>query len=135
MRFNGDPGASPPDIFLAGGPFISFCDPTLAERPWLALPVSILALRVATMLFVDCPLPPGCGRGRTGDSRVGVCLSEANEACWCSFEGEGGLCGGENVPVLFASLGDAIRDDEDTAELGLGGGKCGTDSRSGVPLA
>lgn len=135
IKFNGDPGASPPDIFLAGGPFISLCDPTLAERPWLALPASILALCAATMLLVDCPLPPVCGRVSTGDSSGDVFLNEANEACWCSFEGEVGLCGGENVPVVFANLGDAIRDDEDTTELGRGGGKCGVDSRSGVPFA
>ena len=91
MRFNGDPGASPPDIFLTGGDLASFCDPTLAERPWLALPASILALRVATTPFADCPLPPGWGRGRNGDSKVGVFLSEDNEACWCNFDGELGL--------------------------------------------
>ena len=37
--------------------------------------------------------------------------------------------------VVFANLGEFIRDEEDTAELGLGGGKRGADSRSGVPFA
>ena len=115
VRFSGDPGASPPDIFLTGGAFVSFCDPTLAERPWLALPASILAFLAATTPFVDCPLPPGWGRGRTGDSRVGVFLSDDNEACCCNFDGELGICGGEKV-LVFASLGELIRDDEDTAD-------------------
>ena len=134
VRFNGDPGPSPPDIFLAGGALASFCDPTLAERPWLALLDSILAFLAAIIPLADCPLPTGCGRGRTGESNVGVFLKEDTEACCCSFDGELGLKGGENVLVL-ASLGEFILDDEDTTELGLGGGKCGTDSRSGVPLA
>ena len=82
--------------------------------------------------MADCPLPTGCGRGRTGESNVGVFLSEDTEACCCNFDGELGLIGGENVLV---NLGEFIRDDEDTTELGLGGGKCGTESRSGVPLA
>jgi hypothetical protein len=134
MRFNGDPGASP-DIFLTGGAFTSFCEPTLAERPWLARLASILALRAAMMLFADCPLPPDCGRDRTGDSRVGVFLNEDNEACWFNFDGELGLCGGEKVALVVANLGGAIREEEDTTEPGRGGGKCGADSRSGVPLA
>ena len=91
MRFNGDPGASPPDIFLTGGAFVSPCDPTLAERPWLPLPDSRLAFRAATIPLADCPLPTGWGRGRTGGSKVGVLLSEDNEACCCNFDGELGL--------------------------------------------
>lgn len=45
---------------------------------------------------------------------------------------------GESVPgELFASLGDVIRDEVETVELGLGGAKCGEGEacKSGVPFA
>lgn len=63
---------------------------------------------------------------------------EDNEAYWLSLEGEDGRCGGDSVPGLdVPNLGEAIRDDDDTTELGLGGGKCGeaANCRSGVPFA
>ena len=90
------------------------------------------------MLFADCPLPTACGRGRTGDGKKGVFRNEAIDACWFSFDGDVGLCGGDKAPGLaVANRGDAMREVDDTTELGLGGGKWadGEADRSGVPFA
>lgn len=42
-----------------------------------------------------------------------------------SLEGEEGLCDGDNVfePAAAPSRGDAVREVEETTELGLGGGR------------
>lgn len=133
ITFSGDPGAEDsyelPEIFLAAGGSFPSAELTLDDLPWLNLcPASMLVLRAETILFVDCPLPNVCGLGIAGDGNGGVPRIEDIEAYWLSFDGDDGRCGGEVVLEAGApSRGDAIREVEDTAELGLGGGRCGVD--------
>jgi hypothetical protein len=110
----------------------------LADLPCLGTlwETSTLVLRAVTTLFADCPRPLGCGRGSTGEGREGTLLKVDVEAYWFNFDGDAGRWGGENVPGP-AKRGEFIRDDDDTVELGLGGGKCGEEEvwRSGTPFA
>lgn len=82
IRLSGVDGATssaelPPDTFRV------VVEPELAERSWFTArgAFSMLALRAATMLFADWPLPPGGGRGRTGDGNDGGFLRDGTEAC------------------------------------------------------
>jgi hypothetical protein len=87
IRLNGVTGpeasnAELPENFLTGGAFVSD-EPALADRLWVTAlwADSILALRAATLPFVDCPRPPGPDRGKIGGGRDGAFLSEDRDEC------------------------------------------------------
>lgn len=128
--------STPPDTFLACRTGVEL---PLDDRPRpMTFCASRLARRADTRPLAEFPRPSGGGRGRTGEGSEGVFRMEDNEAYWLSLEGEDGLCGGDSVPGLdVPNLGEAILEDDDTTELGRGGGKCGeaANCRSGVPFA
>jgi hypothetical protein len=111
-----------PDTFLADGP--ATADPKLAERLWpLLFCASMLALLAATTPVVVCPLPKACGRCEPCEGNAGATLLNVGKLFWLSFVGEIGRGTGDSVPgVLPASLGDVIREEEETVEPDLGGG-------------
>lgn len=135
MMFSGDPGAEesyePADIFLVGSGAPPSVELALADRLCVGFcPASVLNLRVKIVLFADCPLANEGGRGVTG--------AEDRDAYWFSLEGDDGRWAGDIEPVAATpSLGDAVREIDDSTELGLGGGKKDDDigGTSGVPLA